>query len=69
MSEGSMPPKDTVCDVDVMPFGPTPGDIVAQDVQIEADMHASVSTGMMIAGGGLMMNQAMGRINTDILYQ
>lgn len=64
-----MPPEDTVCDVDVMPFGPTPGDVVVQDVQIEADIHASVSTGMMMAGGGLMMDQAMGRINNDIFFQ
>jgi len=69
MSEGTMPPKNTVCDVDVLPFGPTPGTVVAQDIQVEADMHASVSTSMIMAGGGLMMNQGMGRINHEVLFQ
>ncbi|GAB7344992.1 hypothetical protein MBLNU457_3416t1 [Dothideomycetes sp. NU457] len=69
MNEGVMPPEETVCDVDVLPFGPAAGDVVAQDVRIEAEMHAAVSTGLMMAGGGLMMGQAMGRINLNILFQ
>jgi len=69
MSEGTMPPEDTVCEVDVLPFGPATGDVVAKDMLIEAEMHATVSTGMMMAGGGLVMDHTMGRINTDMLFQ
>lgn len=64
-----MPPSNTVCEVDVLPFGPAEGEVVAQDVLVEAEMHAAVSSGMMMAGGGLMMGQAIGRINAGMLFQ
>lgn len=62
-NNATLPPEGTVCDVDVLPFGPSRGHAVAADVQVEAETHAELAKSWMDAGGGLMSKDLMGRIS------
>lgn len=51
---GELPPEDTVCKADYVPFGPAPGDLNAVDVETEILMaqQATIARALYGAGGG-----------------
>ena len=64
---GELPPEDTICDADVQPFGPTPGEESVLDVETKRAMklqeimaralHGS-GGGFLLSGSKLMTQQA-----------
>lgn len=59
---GELPPEDTLCEVDALPFGPTPGDKAVLDVETlqMMDSQRSIAQALYAAGGGFL-NTALGR--------
>ena len=53
---GELPPDGTVCDVDALPFGPTPGgdEVLDVEVQMRAERQARIANAMYAAGGGFL---------------
>ncbi|KAK5173828.1 uncharacterized protein LTR77_002509 [Saxophila tyrrhenica] len=60
---GELPPEDTVCEVDAIPFGPTPGDESALDLEVEELMVSSskIARALYASGGGGFMNSMLSR--------
>ena len=51
---GELPPEDTLCEADAIPFGPTPGEDIALDVETSQLMksQARIAKALYAAGGG-----------------
>lgn len=65
---GGLPPKDKVCAVDQIPWGPSPGEdlIVTEEVAIGIQGHAEISSAWNEAGGGLGRSLLLGRIDEKL---
>jgi hypothetical protein len=62
---GELPPENTLCEADEVPFGPGPGESEILDVGVlEAkERSRGIAEGMLAAGGGFLDGALRGRYN------
>ncbi|KAK3713086.1 hypothetical protein LTR37_008771 [Vermiconidia calcicola] len=55
---GELPPEDTLCKADVMPFGPTPGEDEIHDEEVvkATQRQETIAAALYAAGGGFVNN-------------
>lgn len=65
---GALPPKDKVCAVDQIPWGPMPGDDVAvtEEVRLGIQNHGEIASAWHRAGGALGRSRLLGRLDESV---
>ncbi|KAF2156373.1 hypothetical protein K461DRAFT_310843 [Myriangium duriaei CBS 260.36] len=66
---GEPPPKDTVCGVEQIPWGPTPGDdtVVTEDVKAGIQSQDEIANALHRASGGLGRSGLVGRFAQRVI--
>jgi len=56
---GELPAEGTVCEIDQLPFGPSPGEVevLSEEVNLQIESYESMAGHLYAAGGGLMSSR------------
>nr|POE88123.1 putative hydrolase [Quercus suber] len=63
--QGELPPANTICPADELPFGPNRGTLDTASIEVNEgrERYAQLSTGFAAAGGGFMRHDLTGILN------